>query len=162
MTVRRIDAGPLLALLGALLLLVSLFLHWYHPGITGWDVFELVDVLLAGLAITVVLAVLALAGIGASGPDPRWVPWAAGAALVLVLVTLLDRPPASGRGDLDVGAWLALAGAAGMALGALLSVARISVSLNVQGRQRVAAVDARPTEPAGPTDPADDPTKKLP
>ena len=34
---RRLEAGPLLVTLGALLLLVSLFLNWYTGDITAWE-----------------------------------------------------------------------------------------------------------------------------
>ena len=54
MTGRRIDAGPLLALLGGLVLLVSLFLDFYEPTFTAWEVFELLDLVLAALAVAVV------------------------------------------------------------------------------------------------------------
>ena len=40
----------MLLALGALLLLVSLFLDWYGP-LTAWNAFEVTDVLLAALAI---------------------------------------------------------------------------------------------------------------
>jgi hypothetical protein len=33
---RRLEAGPVLVTLGALLLLVSLFLNWYTGEITAW------------------------------------------------------------------------------------------------------------------------------
>ena len=35
---RRLEAGPLLVTLGAVLLLVSLFLHWFTGEITAWCV----------------------------------------------------------------------------------------------------------------------------
>ena len=47
---RRFEMGPLLVALGAVLLLVSLFLDWYGP-LSAWDAFEVVDVLLAALAV---------------------------------------------------------------------------------------------------------------
>ena len=37
---RRLEAGPILVTLGALLLLASLFLDWYEPGISAWEAFE--------------------------------------------------------------------------------------------------------------------------
>ena len=163
---RHIDAGPVLAAIGALLLLVSLFLDWYEPGLSAWDSFELVDVLLAALAIAAILAVLGRAGVGELGVDPRWLPWAAGAAFVLVVVALLDPPPVAADQDFEVGLWLALAGAAILALGAVLAVSRVTISLNVESRRRIKAVDARhPAEPpaavAAP-DTENDPTRKLP
>ena len=47
---RRIEAGPVLVGLGAVVLLISLFLDWYQPGVTAWDAFEVLDLLLAALA----------------------------------------------------------------------------------------------------------------
>lgn len=160
MTNRRIDAGPLLALAGALLLLVSLFLAWYEPSLEAWDIFEIVDLLLAAAAIAALLAALGMLADFPSAPDARLLPWAAALALVLVVATLLDRPPVVGEGDPDVGLWLALAGAALMGAGALLALARVSLAFNVEARERrtrVEAVDARPGEggpagaPPGPT-----------
>ena len=173
MTVRRIDAGPVLAALGAMLLLVSLFLEWYEEGLTAWEAFELVDVLLAALAIGAILAVLGRAGIGEIGLDPRWLPWAAGAAFVLVVVAILDPPPVAADRDIDVGLWLALAGAAVLALGAVLAVTRITFSMNVESRRRIQAVDARQPTAAPPPPPSAappgaapagdaDPTRPLP
>src|ERR671914_335889 len=47
---RRFEVGPLLLALGAGILLVSLFLGWYGT-LTAWEAFEVVEVLLAGLAV---------------------------------------------------------------------------------------------------------------
>jgi hypothetical protein len=65
---------------------------------------------------------------------------------VIVLVELVDVPPAAGGGDPSTGAWLALAGAFLMAAGAALSLAAISVTVQVRERdvrRRVPAVDRR-------------------
>jgi len=152
---RRLDAGPLIAVAGALLLLVSLFTAWYEPSLEAWDIFEFLDLLLAALAITGALAALALIVDLPSAPDGRWLGWSAAAALVLVVATLLDSPPAVGDQDIDVGLWLALAGSALMAAGALLGVARVSITFDVAARERrdrVAAVRAEREEAAA--DPA--------
>src|SRR4051812_29829927 len=128
MNARRIDAGPLVALLGAVILLVSLFLDFYEPGLTAWQVFELEDLLLAVAAIVGGLAAASLAGAPLPAMDSRVLAYAAGTALVLVVATLLNHPPAVGDGaDPDLGLWLALAGAALMAAGALFAVARVHV-----------------------------------
>src|SRR5688572_14432636 len=119
-TNRRIDAASVLAFLGALLLLVSLFLDWYEPDLSAWDVFEVLDLVLAAVAVAAILAAVGRL------TDENLLPWLGGIALVLVVATLLDRPPVVGDGDPDVGLWLALAGVACLAAGALLSVSRIS------------------------------------
>ena len=63
---RRVEAGPVLVTLGALLLLASLFLDWYEPGISAWEAFEVWDIVLLVLA-----AVCIVAGIGLAVPGPR-------------------------------------------------------------------------------------------
>jgi peptidoglycan/LPS O-acetylase OafA/YrhL len=146
---RRIEAGPVLVGLGALLLLVSLFLEWYQPDVTAWDAFEIVDLLLAALA----LAALA-AAVGAIRPDMRvverhWLPALVVAIVVIVAVQIIDGPP-SVDGDPDMGAWLALGAAAVMAVGTLLTLGRVSFALTVEGRdtrRRVSAVDSRADDP---------------
>ena len=54
---KRIDAGAALAAVGATLLLVSIFLDWFKPDITGWEVFELADLLLAAVSLGALAAV---------------------------------------------------------------------------------------------------------
>ena len=169
MTARRIDAGPLIALLGAVILLVSLFLDFYEPGLTAWQVFEIEDLVLAAAAIVGGIAAASAAGAPVPAIDTRVLGYAAGIALVLVIATLLNHPPAVGDGaDPDLGLWLALAGAALMAAGALFASARVHVTVNVeQRRTRVAAVDARQPPEAGKppeteqTKPLDPPDAKL-
>ena len=145
MTPRRIEAGPLVALVGAVVLLVSLFLDFYDPGLTAWQVFEVLDLVLAAAAIVGGYAALSLAGAPVPAVDGRVLGYAAGTAFVLVVATLLNHPPAvSGSADPAIGLWLALAGSALMAAGALFATARVHITLNVeQRRTRVAAVDAR-------------------
>ena len=46
--------GPLIAAIGAGLLLVSLFLDWYE-GLTAFTVFELVDIVLVVCALLIVV-----------------------------------------------------------------------------------------------------------
>jgi hypothetical protein len=138
---RKFDLGRALLAAGAALLLVSLFLEWYDVSVTGWEVFEALDLILAAIAGAALYAALA--------PDavPRWLGWALPvAAVVIVGVQLLDPPPAAGDGDPSSGAWLALAGALLMAAGAALSIAAISVTVQVHERElrrRMTAVDRR-------------------
>jgi hypothetical protein len=138
---RRIDLGRAVLIGGAALLLISLFTEWYDTGPTGWEVFETLDLVLAALALGAMLA--------AVRPDavPSSAAWALpGAALAIVIVQLLNDPPAAGDGSPSTGAWLALAGAFLMAAGAALSLAAISVTVQVRERdvrRRVAAVDRR-------------------
>ncbi len=132
--------------LGAILVLVALFLEWYGQ-LTAWDIFELADVLLAALAVAALAAAVGLLTPDADYLDRRAIPWVVGAVFVLVLAELLNPPPTAGGQELATGAWLAFGGAIVMAIGAILSLGRVSFAVAVEGRdrrQRVAAVDHRP------------------
>lgn len=173
MPARKIEAGPLIAIAGAVLLLVSLFLNFFAPGLTAWEVYEVIDLVLAACAIVGGLAALGLAGAPAPAIEARWLGWSAGVAFVLVAASLVNHPPAVARdAQPELGIWLALAGSALMGAGALLSTARVHVTFNVEHRRtRVAAVDARRAaapapapEPGAGGSPArsDEPTRPLP
>jgi peptidoglycan/LPS O-acetylase OafA/YrhL len=152
---RRFEAGPLLALLGAILLLASLFLAWYEPSTEAWDAFEITDLLLAAIGLAALVAALAMLFDLPGWIDARWLPWLALAAFVLVLNALLSPPPQIDA-DPETGLWLALAGAALLAAGALLVVADVAISLDVSARerrQRVSAVDARRHDEEAPAAP---------
>jgi hypothetical protein len=139
----RFDAGTGLVAIGAVLLLVSLFIDWYRPGGDAWAVFEWLDLGLAGVAISALLAMAPRLGAGGLG---RAVPILSGAAFVVVGVQLIDPPPVVSDSDLQTGAWLALAATALMSAGAVLGAASISVTVDVRGRERrrrAAAIDAR-------------------
>jgi hypothetical protein len=141
---RRIDLGRAVLFSGSALLLISLFTDWYElggAGLTGWQVFETLDLVLAALAVAGMLA--------AVRPEVT-PPWAAavmpGAAVFIVFVQLIDNPPAAGDANPAAGAWIALAGAFLMAAGFALSLAAISVTVQIRERdvrRRVAAVDRR-------------------
>jgi hypothetical protein len=141
----RFDAGTGLVAVGAVLLLVSLFIDWYDPGGDAWAVFESLDLALTAAAVCGLLAVAPRFGTGGLG---RALPIVTAAAFVVVLVQLFDPPLPVRNSDLATGAWLALAGTAIMAGGALLGAASISVTVDVRGRERrrrTAAIDARET-----------------
>jgi hypothetical protein len=140
----RFDAGTGLVALGAVLLLVSLFVDWYDPSGSAWAVFESVDLLLAAAAIACLVAV-----VPRYATLQRAVPVIAFAALFIVVVQLIDPPPGARNDEIDAGAWLALAATALMAAGATLSAASISVTVDVRGRdrrRRSMAIDARERE----------------
>lgn len=138
---RKIDAGDALAGLGAVLVLIALFLDWFG-GASAWEAFELLDLVLALLALAVIAAVVA-------APDSSQRTLAPLGALLLlfVVVQLLEPPPVfSESADLGTGAWMALAGSFLVLAGGLMRIARVSVSLEVgrrDARPRVAAVDRR-------------------
>jgi hypothetical protein len=144
----RFDGARLVVAVGAIALLVSLFLDWYGPGeldlgaaITAWTAFEITDVLLAGLALA------ALGGaVAAIAPESRLpetpstaTPILGAAAFVLVAVNLIDVPPAASGASLETGAWIALAGSALMLIGGILSVTRISLVVTMAPREGSAA-----------------------
>jgi hypothetical protein len=168
---RRIDAGELVAALGGLLVIVALFLDWFGLGAgdgqtfgaaaTGWEAFEALDLVLAGLAL-VALAVAA-STFGAGWPlSPRALVWV-GALLTIIVAIQLAEPPPVARGlDLEAGAWLALAGSLLVLVGGILRISSISITVSTQGRdvrQRVAAVDRREGA-ASATAPAADPPRR--
>ena len=109
---RRFDIGPVVLGLGAILVLVSLFLDWYEgppgDGISGFTVFEFLDLLLTGLAVVMLVSLADAIGLVRSGMrsyvplvvaalaaavglltpdaeflDRRAVPWIVGATVVL-------------------------------------------------------------------------------
>ena len=144
---QRIDAGPVVAALGAVLLFLSLFLSWYEPDVSGWDAFESLDLILAGAAIAAGVLAASQLGAGiAQDADRRMLPLLGAIAVAAVGVTLLQGPPATQGAELDTGAWLALAAAVLVLVGGALAAASISVTVTVAGRdprRRVPAVDRR-------------------
>ena len=144
-----IPVGPLVAALGALLLIASLFTDWYED-ITGFTVFEFNDLLLVGLAL-VTLAALAAAMRLVRPIDPVVALAVAILALLVVLSQIVNDPPAvagdNGR-DQDVGIWLALAGAALMVAGAVLSTVRLAIAVEPRERRAAAATPAAADAPA--------------
>ena len=132
---RRLEAGPLLVTLGALLLLVSLFLDWFAGGATAWQAFEVWDLVLFVLAVGVVAS-----GIGLMSPDlevidRRFLPGAVAAMAVIVAAQIIDPPPAVAGQDPDTGAWLALASVIVMCAGGLLTYGRVRVAFTVEERE---------------------------
>jgi hypothetical protein len=146
---RHIPLGPLIASIGAVVLLVSLFLDWYEQ-VTGWTVFELADLLLAGLALW---AVFGLAGaLGLVKAPVTVLPVLAPAllALAVVLTQIVNDPPAvagPAGPEKDIGIWLALGGVGLMAVGAVLATTHISLA--VEGRDREPAPGSGTPEPSG-------------
>jgi hypothetical protein len=150
---QKIDAGAILAAGGALLLVVSLFMRWWNPGGTAWQVFETLDLVLAGCAIAVLIGVLRTLSSG-DGEVPGWVLALGIAVVAIVVVQLIDAPPAARHADVAAGAWVALGAGALMTIGAILSRSSIHVTIDVRERDhrtRVAAVDRRRAEPRADT-----------
>jgi hypothetical protein len=142
---RRFEVGPILVALGALVLLVSLFLDWYGS-LTAWEAFEVVEVLLGSLAV-IALAI----AVGQLIPDleyveRRWLPAVVLAVAVLVAAEIVDPPPAAGGEDPASGAWIAFGSALVMFAGTVLTFGRVRFAVSVEGREfreRVPVVDHR-------------------
>jgi hypothetical protein len=150
----RLNAGILVAALGAVALFVSLFLNWWERGISAWTAFELVDVLLAAIAAVAVAAAVAETARRPIAMDrDRLLPALAAAALALVVISIVNNPPATNGFSEDVGAWIALGGAILMVAGAFMAQRRVSIVISSSPRQ---AAPPQPTEPRGPTGPATD------
>lgn len=144
------DLSTALVAIGAVAVLVSLFLDWYEPGLSAFDVFEVTDWLLVALAVGA-LVVIATESWGGGGAPSNRLAWICGLLAFLVVAQLLDPPPAARGAAREIGAWLALGGSALMVAGAVMALAQISVTIDVserERRRRMAAVDAR-AEDAG-------------
>jgi hypothetical protein len=149
----KIPVGPLVASIGAVLLIVSLFLDWYET-LTGWTVFEIVDLVLVGLALWSVFSLAGGLGIVKASANPAAALIGTILVLVIVLTQVVNDPPAVAGGggpDKEIGIWLALAGAGLMVAGALLATTHISLA--VEARRR----DAEPEEPTAPLTPTEPP-----
>jgi hypothetical protein len=152
---RRIPIGPLIGAVGALVVIVSLFLDWYQR-LSGFTIFEVLDLVLVALGLATIAS---FAGaLGAKVPaalEPRRSLVFAIAAIVVVASQLLNDPPAVAT-DLgppkELGIWLAFAGSAMMVAGALLATAQVSLAVDVHQRRpepaRPASEAPTATEPA--------------
>src|SRR5918994_270921 len=104
---RRFEVGPILVALGAIGLLVSLFMDWYGP-LTAWEAFEVVEVLLAALAITALVIAVGMLVPALEYLERRWLPLIVLGVAMLVAAELVNPPPAAG-GEV-VGRWSGLEG----------------------------------------------------
>jgi hypothetical protein len=154
----RINGGQALVVLGGLALIVSLFLHWYEPNRSAWTVFEVWDVVLAAIGVASILSVIPVRRRDVRGErlvPERWLPLLAGAALVIVVVALVNHPPAARGAGLQFGAWLGFGAAVVLVAGAVLSKARISLVVTLKpnegtGRSRRAPDPEPPPPPSAP------------
>jgi uncharacterized membrane protein len=138
--------GEVIAGIGGLVLLVSLFTSWYVGGVSAWEALTVIDVILAlvallGIALLVTQAIMR---------RPGW-PVALSVltstlgfiAAVLVLLRIVDLPETDG---LAGGVWLALAGVIALTAGAWLAMGD-ERNRNVPEPR----VEVRPAPPAGGT-----------
>jgi hypothetical protein len=144
----RSNIGPPIGAVGAVILLASLFLDWYQPGLSAFESFEALDLVLAGLALGCLVGLAPSLGIPAPGGDELGgaVPVLAGAALLIVASQALNHPPTAAGHAADRGLWLGLGGAAILAAGALFDTAGFSLGMP-------ASRPARPQAPRAPARP---------
>jgi hypothetical protein len=167
----QLAVGPLVAAVGAVLLIVSLFLDWYE-GLSGFTVFEFLDLILVLLALATIAGLAGGMGLVRPAPSPAVSLGVALFTIFIVLTQIINDPPAvvlTGP-DKDIGIWLGLSGSALMVAGAVLGYA--SISLAFEPRPRESDRDAtgvtsppppdRPgPEPGRPVESDDDPTRPL-
>ncbi|MDE3069223.1 MAG: hypothetical protein KGJ43_00655 [Acidobacteriota bacterium] len=122
MSLRRLRAGELIALLGAGLAIASLVLPWYETpsgNLDAWETFGVavaLIVLATVFALALVLATLAERSTAIPMATVVWTVLAGMAGLVAALIRVLERPDhATG---LCAAPWLALAGVAAILVGA--------------------------------------------
>jgi hypothetical protein len=126
---------------GAILLVLSLFLNWYKAdrsdaGLSGWTVFEVLDLVLVALAVLALIAAAERLGYKTPVPGSN-LTVVGGVALAIVLSQLIDHPPAGVGLSPDVGIWLALGASGLIVAGGILGRARISVEVVVdRARER--------------------------
>jgi len=147
-----VPVGPLVATLGAVLLVVSLFLDWYD-GRTGFTVFEVLDLVLVGCALLVVVQLAGGMGVIRPAVSPGVSLAVTIFTLVVVASQLVNHPPAAVGVDEATGIWLGLAGAGVMVIGAVLATAHLSLAVEPRAdrrEERAAARDDRPDPSVAP------------
>jgi peptidoglycan/LPS O-acetylase OafA/YrhL len=147
----NLAVGPLIASLGALLLIVSLFLDWYERDVEAFTVFEFIDLLLLFTALGTIAALIAGMGLLRPAPPPGVALGLSVLALIVVVSQILNDPPAVAFNDdigKEIGIWLALSGSAVMVAGSVLGFARISLAVDRRPPPR-AGDDRDPTRPLG-------------
>ena len=126
MSVRRLRVGELLALAGAICVIVSLFEPWYENSLgklSAWDTFGPALVLLiaaAAAALGLVVSTMTERSTALPVAAAVWSTLFGIVAVIAALVRVLERPEHAT--SLCAGAWLALAGAVLMLVGSWQSL----------------------------------------
>lgn len=156
----RIDARPAVALVGGALLLISLFVTWYQapaiPPATGtvdvgnaWGMFESLDLALAAIGVAALYSAWEQLT-GRFRWDVDWLLPASLAALIIVASQILDPPAAAGVDPkAATGAWLALGGAGALVVAGVLSMANISLAVELESRSANAPTRRRAAQDSG-------------
>ena len=131
-----VPIGPLLAAIGAVLLIVSLFLDWYEGDLEAFTVYEFLDLLLVLMALATIASLAGGLGLLRPAPSPVLSLAVALFTILVVLSQVLNDPPAVANDDVgkEIGIWLALGGAALMVVGSVLAFARISLTVEPRSR----------------------------
>jgi hypothetical protein len=148
----HIPVGPLLAAIGGVLLIVSLGMNWYGQR-SAFTVFEVLDLVLLLLGLLTLVLLAEAVGLlrGAFRAGTGLIVGAT--ALIIVLSQLINHPPAGIHLDESTGLWLGLAGAGLMLLGAVLSTARVAISIEPRGRGASVTTAAPPPPPPADEEP---------
>ena len=141
MDTSRMSQGQMVAAVGGVLLIVSLFLSW-GEGASAFDAFSGMDIIMLIIGIIAVVWGAA-AGMGAATP-PVLSAMLVGLLGVVVLGFTLGTDLE--LEDADIGAWLALVASIAIAWGALAGGSR---------RVTAPAATRRPATPASPPPPSD-------
>jgi Co/Zn/Cd efflux system component len=122
MSLRRLRAGELLALAGAICLIVSLFEPWYEGPIgrlDAWDTFgPAMVLLLAALCAALAMVVSALTEHSTALPVSTavWCVLVDLAGVIAAIIRVIERPDHAT--SVCIGVWLGLAGALAILIGA--------------------------------------------
>jgi carbon starvation protein CstA len=151
---RRVRAGDIVVGLAGVLLLASMFLDWYSmppelvfgaldrimAGVTAWEAFSFMDLLLALVALLgIALALSNVLGRGPALPVALAVitTTLALASSLLLLYRIVNQPGPNQLVEVSAGAWVGLLACVGVFLGAWRSL----------GDERARPVDPAPPEP---------------
>ena len=123
MDLRRLSWGDWVSAVCGVLMLVALFLPWYSVGgeeVNAWESMAFDDIILALAAVLAIIAALLvgmkrLTSFSVATTGLVLLPAAVG---LIVTVYRLVSPAPAGDASLEIGAWLGLVAALGMAVGA--------------------------------------------
>jgi hypothetical protein len=123
----RVRAGELVGAVSGLGLLVFTFLPWYSAGgenATAWQAFSVTDIVLAAAGATALsVGIVVLFRLSVSYPVAgSSVAGGLGIVALVLIVIRLINPPGNGDVDREIGAWLGLIAAAGIACGGWLGM----------------------------------------
>jgi hypothetical protein len=167
MELSRLRQSDLIAGLGGVALLITMFLDWYSlslggfvsVGVNAWEAFSITDLILALAA----LSGIAVAALTASRRSPA-LPVAAGVisttlgafATLLVLYRILNQPGPNEFVNVEFGAFLGLLSALAVAVGGFRAIR------DEEGEDTPTPTDVRPAPPpVGPSDPAPPPEARA-